>query len=448
MKSKILIVDDQENQRTLLGEILVAESNTTIYYAGNVDDAFAIISKEAPEVVITDMKMPGKSGLTLLDEISKLQLAPEVIVLTAFGTIDTAIKATRLGAYDYITKPVKPEEVIFLIAKAKEKYALKKERIELKQELIEKSGIKLIAESPAMKSVIDMIERVATTNSTVLLRGETGTGKELLARLVHFKSERATKPMRSINCAAFAESLLDSELFGYEKGAFTGALTRKIGIIEATCGGTLFLDELADMSMSTQIKLLRTLQERTIRRVGGVEDIAIDMRIIAATNKNLEDAVAEGHFRQDLYYRLNVVPISIPPLRDRKEDIPFLVNFFFKKFGMNKVIPSDIMDYFLRYRWPGNVRELEAAIERLTIFSQSESLTYNDLPVELTQKTISPENIYEIPEEGIILDDVEKKLIEKALQRTNGNMASAAKLLGMSYRSFRYRANIFGIREI
>jgi transcriptional regulator with PAS, ATPase and Fis domain len=253
--------------------------------------------------------------------------------------------------------------------------------------------------------------------------------------------------MRCVNCAAFAETLLDSELFGYEKGAFTGAAGRKIGIIEAANGGTLFLDELADMSPSTQVKLLRTLQEKTIRRIGGNEDTSIDIRIIAATNKNLEDAVIAGNFRQDLFYRLNVVPIIIPPLRDRKEDIPVLVDYFLKRFGPRKRIAENVMKYFLQYSWPGNVRELEAIIERIAIFSRNESIEFSDLPSEITHSSpFATPNRLEIPDNGIIFEDIERDLLARALVKANGKMTVAAKLLGMSYRAFRYRANTFGLR--
>jgi DNA-binding NtrC family response regulator len=447
LSAKVLIVDDQENQRHIMGEILASEGQMMVFQAGTADEAISTIKIHSPEVVLTDLKMPGRSGLSLLEEIITLPVFPEVIVITAFGSIETAIKATKLGAYDYISKPVKPEEVLFLIKQAREKYILRQESQILKQELATQVMTNLIAESPAMKNVIDMVERVACTESTVLLRGETGTGKERIARMIHLKSKRAGKPMRSVNCAAFAESLLDSELFGYEKGAFTGAHTQRLGIIEAANGGTLFLDELADMSLSSQAKLLRTLQEKTIRRVGGTEDIRIDIRIVAATNKNLEDAVIAGSFRQDLFYRLNVVPILIPPLRNRKEDITALVELFLKQFGLRKKVTDNAMRYILQYSWPGNVRELEAAIERITIFSRSEHIEVSDLPAEITHTNILPDNPQlDIPEKGIVFEDIERNLLARALAKANGKMTIAAKLLGMSYRAFRYRANSFGLR--
>lgn len=447
MSVKVLIVDDQENQRRMLGEILTTEGQMIVTLAGNADEAINSIKISKPEVVLTDMKMPGRSGLALLEEILAQPVHPEVIVITAFGTIETAIKATKLGAYDYISKPVKPEEVLFLIKQAKEKYLLRQESQMLKQELAAQVSSDLVTESPYMKNVLEMVDRVAGTDSTVLLRGEPGTGKERIARLIHLKSCRAGKPIRSINCAAFTDTLLDSELFGYEKDAFTIAKSDKIGVIEAANDGTLFLEELAEMSLSTQVKLLSTLQERTIRRIGGTEDVHVDIRIIAATNKNLEDAVISGTFRQDLFYRLNVVPILIPPLRNRKEDIPALVNIFLKKFGVRKKVTESTMKYLLQYAWPGNVRELEATIERIAIFSRNETIEIADLPPEITHTNILPgNNQLDIPDEGIVFEEIERNLLARALVKAKGNMTIAAKLLGMSYRAFRYRANTFGIR--
>jgi two-component system, NtrC family, response regulator AtoC len=447
LHAKVLVVDDQENQRKLLTEILISEGKMTAFQAGNVDDALVLIKEHMPEVILTDLKMPGKSGLTLVEEISSLPLPPEVIVITAFGSIETAIKATKLGVYDYVTKPVKPTEVIFLIEKAREKFILRQERQLLKQVLTEQVSSNLIARSSVMMKILEMVDTVSKTNSTVLIRGETGTGKECVARLIHLKSLRSTKLMKSLNCSAFAESLLDSEFFGYEKGAFTGAQSRKIGVIEAASGGTLFLDEVADMSQSTQAKILRTLQEKTIRRVGGTEDIEVDIRIIAATNKNLESAISNGEFRQDLFYRLNIVPIYIPALRERKEDIPELINHFLRRFGQVKTIDENAMNALLQYSWPGNVRELEAAIERIAVFSRDTVIKSDDLPAEISKSPLNSANTpWDLPDDGIVFEDLERDLLSKALAKTNGNMINAAKLLGMTYRAFRYRANSFGLR--
>jgi two-component system response regulator AtoC len=446
--AKVLLVDDEAKQRKILCEILAAEGDMTVFEASNFEEALNQIKQNQPEVVVTDLKMTGKSGLVLMEEITRLPVPPEVIVATAFGSIETAIKATRLGAYDYLTKPIKPDELLFLIGKAKEKYLLKKESRDLKQTLTLAVGSELIAQSQTMRKVYTQIEKVAETDSTVLIRGETGTGKECVARLIHFRGMRASKPLKCINCAAVNETLLDSELFGYEKGAFTGAQTRKIGVIEAASGGTLFLDEVADMSPNTQAKVLRMLQQREIRRVGGTEDIKIDVRIIAATNRNLEEAIRAGTFREDLFYRLNVVPICVPPLRERREDIPLLIEHFFSRLGHPKEIDSEAMKMLMEHDWPGNVRELEALIERLTVFSDNQVIVTEDLPGEITKKTAKiSAAIWDLPEKGIVLEELERQLISHALEKSHGNMASAAKLLGLSYRAFRYRANSYGLRE-
>jgi DNA-binding NtrC family response regulator len=443
---KVLIIDDQENQRRIIAEILISEKNVTVFQASNVDEALSQIAEHHPEVVLTDLKMPGKTGLTLLEEIASLQVPPEVIVITAFASIDTAIKATKLGAYDYLTKPVKPEEMLFLIDKAAEKYLLKQEAQLIKYELIREVSSNIVAKSPAMQKVLAMVEQVAPTDFTVLIRGETGTGKECIARLIHIRSKRGLKPIRRINCAAFTETLLDSELFGYEKGAFTGAQSKKLGIIETVSGGTLFLDEVADMTPSTQAKILRVLQEKEIRRVGGTEDLPVDIRIIAATNKNLEIAIKEGKFREDLFYRLNIVPIVIPPLRERKEDVPALVDHFFMKVGKRNGIDKELLAVLINYDWPGNVRELETVIQRIAVFSKGNTVTMNDLPPELANRQPEPvQTILDIPEEGIVFEELERNLFEKALEKSNGNMVTAAKLLGMNYRAFRYRVINFGL---
>ena len=445
--ANVLLVDDQEKQRNILAEILVAEKKHTVFQAQTVDDAISQIRKNRPEVVLTDLKMPGKSGLTLLEELNTMANPPEAIVITAFSSIETAIKAIKLGAYDYLAKPVKPEEMIFLIDRAVEKYQLKQESLILKQELAIEVSSPVIAESLSMRKVLEMVEQVAKTDSTVLIQGETGTGKECVARLIHIRSLRSLKPMRCINCAAFSETLLDSELFGYEKGAFTGANLQKKGIIESAAGGTLFLDEIADMSPNTQAKILRVFQDKNIRRVGGTEDIPVDIRIISATNKDLETAIRQGHFREDLFYRINIVPIKIPPLRDRKEDIPVLIKHFFSKLGQEKEIDKEAMAVLMSHNWPGNVRELEAIVERIAIFIQGDTITIDDLPPDLTKRTPpANQSIWNLPEGGIILEDLERHLISKALEKSGGNMANAAKLLGLSYRAFRYRAINFGLR--
>ncbi|MFC1585479.1 sigma-54-dependent transcriptional regulator [Fibrobacterota bacterium] len=445
--ARVLIVDDQEKQRKILADILTAKKHQ-VREAASVNQALERIQAQPPEVILTDLKMPGKGGLKLVEEISGLKPSPEVIVMTAFSSVETAIKAIRLGAYDYLAKPLEPEEVLFLIEKAREKYVLKMESRQLKEELIREITSNMVAESFAMQNILEVVEKVAASESTVLILGETGTGKECIARLIHLRSERGRNPMQSINCAAFPETLLESELFGYEKGSFTGAQARKQGIVETASGSTLFLDEVADMSLNLQAKLLRFLQEREIRRVGGKEDIKVDIRVIAATNQDLKEAIRQGSFREDLFYRLNVVPITIPPLRERKEDIPILINHFFSKLGRMKIIEPSAMKLIMEYNWPGNIRELEAVVERIAVLSSGVTVQLEDIPPEVRGEKISlSAGLPDISDEGMVFEDWERGLLVRALEKNQGNMTAAAKYLGMSYRTFRYRANRLGLNE-
>ena len=446
--SKVLVVDDEAGQRNIVASILKSVGNV-VFEAASVDDALQHIIENRPEVVLTDLKMPGKSGLVLVEEISKYQLPPEIVVITAFGTVETAVKAMRLGAYDYLNKPLEREELLLVVERAAEKYGLRVDGIQLRLELTRQLTTGLVAESAAMRSVLDIVTKVAASDSTVLIRGESGTGKERIARLIHYQSKRGHKPMQSINCAAFPETLLESELFGYEKGSFTGAAARRIGLIESASSSTLFLDEVADMSLSTQAKLLRVLQEKEIRRVGGTKNIPVDIRIISATNKNLEEAIKLGSFRDDLFYRLNIIPVTIPPLRDRREDITALVNFFINRSGRPKTIEPKAMELLTDYKWLGNVRELEAVMERISVLSSNDVITVDDLPSELKRplETGFTLPMWKLPKEGIVFEELERGILLQALQKSNGIMADAAKLLGMTYRTFQYRAEKFGIKE-
>ena len=446
--AKILVVDDEAAQRNIMSSILRSAGHT-IMEAGNVDTALEQLPGFAPEVVLTDLKMEGKSGLVLVEEVSRLPLHPEIVVITAFGTVETAVKAMQLGACNYLVKPLEREVLLVQVDKAAEKYLFRVEGQQLRDELTKQQTDGLMAESQAMKSVLDIVKKVAQSDSTVLIRGESGTGKERIARLIHYLSNRGRKPMQSINCAAFPETLLESELFGHEKGSFTGAQNTHIGIVESASGSTLFLDEVGDMSLSTQAKLLRVLQERQIRRVGGTKTIPIDIRIIAATNKNLEEAIKQGTFRDDLFYRLNIIPIIIPPLRERREDIEALVAFFISRSGRPKTVEERAMKLIKEYQWPGNVRELEAVMERISVLSTSDVIKVEDLPLELcsTPSSTVPLPSSAIPEEGIIFEEWEKNMLAEALKRSQGVMADAAKLLGMSYRTFQYRAEKFGLKE-
>ncbi|HKP97443.1 MAG TPA: sigma-54 dependent transcriptional regulator [Fibrobacteria bacterium] len=451
--AKILIVDDEAAQRRIMSDILKAAGHR-VAVADSVDQAEESAGDFQPDVVLTDLKMPGRGGLALVEALSKSDLPPEVVVITAFGTVDTAVKAMRLGAYDYLTKPLEKDELLLVAERAAEKYSLRMESKRLRQELHGKVGEGLVAESGAMKNILEVVSMVAQSDATVLIRGESGTGKERIARLVHLQGARGVRPMLGINCAAFPETLLETELFGYEKGSFTGAAARKIGLIESAHGGTLFLDEVGDMSLSTQAKLLRVLQEREIRRVGGTVTIPIDIRVIAATHKDLAEGIRQGAFREDLFYRLNVIPIVIPPLRDRKEDIPALVRHFLSKSPRPKAIQPEALLLLGEYDWPGNVRELQAVMERITVLTKAAEIAPADLPFELRNEMRrngdgSPgtdSGRFEIPAAGLVFEDWEKQLLAQALARSHGNMADAAKLLGMTYRTFQYRAMKFGLK--
>jgi DNA-binding NtrC family response regulator len=445
--AKILIVDDEAAQRNIVGSILRSEGHE-IAEAGTAVAALPLVNDFRPNVILTDLKMPGKSGLELVEEVRALPTPPEVVVITAFGSIETAVKTMRAGAYDYLTKPIERDELVMVVSRAAEKYSLRMNGLQLQSELARQVSHGLIAESAVMKQLLQIAHRVAQSDATVLIRGDTGTGKERIARLIHYSSPRGNRPLQTINCAAFPETLLESELFGYEKGSFTGANARKIGIMEAASGGTLFLDEVADMSLNTQAKVLRALQEREVRRVGGTENIRVDIRIIAATNKNLEECIKKGLFRDDLYYRLNVIPIIIPPLHERKEDIAPLVNACLSRRGRPREISAQALRLLCSYRWPGNVRELEAVMERVAILSNGQVIDVDDLPPEI-KGTSAPviTDGFSLPAGGVVFEELERDLLKQALERSSGVIAEAARLMGMTYRTFQYRAEKFGLLQ-
>jgi DNA-binding NtrC family response regulator len=453
--AKVLIVDDEAAQRRIMSDILKAAGHA-IAMADSADDAEEKVWDFRPDVVLTDLKMPGRGGLALVEALSRLEFPPEIVVITAFGSVDTAVKAMRLGAYDYLTKPLEREELLMIAERAAEKYALRTESDRLRKELRGRMAAGLVSESGSMKDILEMVSMVAQSDATVLVRGESGTGKERIARLVHMQGARVGKPFLGINCAAFQESLLETELFGHEKGAFTGATARKLGLIESAHGGTLFLDEVGDMSLSTQAKLLRVLQEREIRRVGGTAMIPIDIRVIAATHKDLAECIRQGTFREDLFYRLNVIPIVIPPLRDRKEDIPALIGHFLSQFPRTKTMGPQALGLLIAYDWPGNVRELQAVMERVCVLTKGREIGAADLPVEIREPGgLSGSNVpagesgpgtFDIPAGGLVFEDLERRLLTQALLRSMGNMAEAAKFLGMTYRTFQYRALKFGLK--
>ena len=445
--AKVLIVDDEASQRGILSKILKAEGHE-VFEAGDVTQAEREMDEKEPDVVLTDLKMKGKGGLELVEKIPRRASPSEVVVITAFGSIETAVKAMRLGAYDYLTKPLEREELILVVQRAAEKRDLRLEGQRLRQELSSQITSGLVVKSLAMQHVLEIVSKVAASDATVLIRGESGTGKERIARLIHHQSPRGDRPIQGINCAAFPETLLESELFGYEKGAFTGAYGRKIGLIEAASGSTLFLDEVADMSLSTQAKLLRVVQEKEIRRIGSVTTVPVDVRIVAATNKNLEEEIGKRTFREDLFYRLNIIPIFIPPLRERREDIPALVCHFVSQSSRLKSVDPEAMRLLCDYDWPGNVRELEAVMERIAVLSTGDTVTVNDLPPELREKSNRLTNREcQLPEGGVNFEEWERNLLAQALERSHGVMSEAAKLLGMTYRTFQYRAMKFGLKE-
>jgi len=445
--AKVLVVDTNATERGMVSDILVAEGHA-VFQAASADLALQQVEEHQPDVVLTDLKMPEKEGLALVEKMAARPEPSEVIVLTASGSIQTAVQAMRRGAYDYLNKPVEKDELLLVVERAAEKRALRQESRLLKQELARKSATGLVAESEAMRKILELVAKVAASDATVLILGESGTGKEVVARMIHQQSSREKKLMQAINCAAFPETLLESELFGYEKGAFTGAQGKKIGIIEAASGSTFFLDEVADMPLGTQAKLLRVLQEREIRRLGGIASIPVDIRLIAATNKNLEEAMNAGAFRQDLFYRLSVIPIKIPPLRERREDIPALLRHFITQSGRPKILEPKALDLLTEYDWPGNVRELQSMIERMAVLSGGDRIRVEDLPLDLTaRKKRGAAQSWELPEKGIDLEKWESTLLTQALEKSSGVMAAAARLLGISSRTFQYRAKKIGLKS-
>ena len=432
---RLLIVDNEEKMCTLLKTYLSSEK-LEIATALSGEEAIAQFKEEPFDVVLTDLKMPGKSGLDVLDEVLRMTPQTSVLLMTAFATAQTAVQAMKRGAYDYLIKPFDFEEVRLKIEHILKEKTLQQENVGLREQLQTRFSFEnIIGHSGAMQDVFKLIKKVADADTTVLIRGESGTGKELIALAIHRNSHRAEKPFVAVNCAAIPENLLESELFGYEKGAFTGADRRKPGRFELAADGTIFLDEIGDLSPALQAKILRVLQNRTFERLGGAEVIQVKARIIAATNRDLEAAVKDGQFRQDLYYRINVFPIFLPALKDRKEDIPDLIEHFAAKYSKR---PLKITPNFIRvlqaYRWPGNVRELENIVERAVILADNDELTTEHLPPHLTHGMDEFLLGTELPDDGIELEKVEIQLIRKALAKSNGNKSKAAKLLGITRR--------------
>jgi two-component system response regulator PilR (NtrC family) len=454
----ILIVDDERSMREFLG-IYLRREGYRIEAAAGGNEAIASIKARAFDVIITDLRMPDVDGLTILAEAKRTRPDTEVIVVTAFSTTETAIAAMKAGAHDYLTKPFKIDEVGLVVDRAMEKRRLSRENVALRDEIKGRYKLdRLLGKSPPMQRVFDILRKVATSRASVLLVGESGTGKELAAHALHELSPR-TGPFVAVNCGAIPETLLESELFGHVRGSFTGATVDKQGLFEAANSGTLLLDEVADLPLAMQVKLLRVLQERKVKPVGGVSEREVDVRIVAATNRDLEAEVEKSSFRQDLYYRLNVIQVRLPPLRERREDLPLLVDHFIRKFsaehGRNVVgAAPEVMSALMLYHFPGNVRELENMIERAVTLSTSDWVALDAFPnlIGLQDTQLSPSTVGHLPESGLDLErhleEYERSILIKALERTGGNRTEAARLLGVSFRSMRYRLSKLGITGV
>jgi DNA-binding NtrC family response regulator len=451
----LLIVDDEASLLDFLSLLFQSESYA-VETARSVEEARKSLERSSYDLVLCDILMPDGNGLELLKEIKANGNHTAVIMMTAYTSTKSAIEAMKLGAADYVSKPFDVDELKIVAQKALERAELADENVYLRRELEQKYTFNnIIGKSSRMQAIFSLIERIARTTSTVLVHGESGTGKELIARAIHFASSRASRRFLSINCGALPENLLESELFGHERGAFTGAVRDKKGLFQEADRGTIFLDEIGEMTPSMQVKLLRAIQEKIVRKVGGNEEEPVDVRIIAATNQDLEARIQSGDFREDLYYRINVLPIHLPPLRQRREDIPLLVEFFLQKYCREMDLPArqisiEAIQMLESYDWPGNVRELENVIERALALSHSETITTRDLPVHLLTDRRTHPDLIQLPDEGLdleaYLEDIRAQLMVQALERTSGVQTQAAELLGMSFRSFRYYAKKAGIK--
>ena len=453
---KILVVDDQKGMRDFLS-ILLHQEGYAVETAKGGETALRCLKEEIFDLVLTDIKMPGMGGLALLKAIKEISPETAVVMMTAFASTETAIEAMKEGAFDYLAKPFQVEEVKLRIKHVLERKKLYWENARLTSELKGRAAFaEIIGQSDKMKSVLSLVQKVADSRSNVLIYGESGTGKELIARAIHFNSIRGEKPFVSVNCSALPEGLLESELFGHMKGAFTGAVEHKDGLFEVANTGSIFLDEIAETPWAIQVKLLRVLQEKEFRRVGGTKNIQVDVRIIAATNKNLEKWVSEGKFREDLYYRLDVIPIVLPPLRERPEDIPPLVEFFIHRFNQKlgrqiEGIRDEAMRLLIRHEWKGNIRELENMMERAVVLASTPWLDIEDFG-DILQKTAPLATVPVIlPKGGLhfegLIEKIEKDLLIKALDESHWVKKEAARLLHMSFRSFRYRLAKYGVRK-
>ncbi|GIW71292.1 MAG: acetoacetate metabolism regulatory protein AtoC [Planctomycetota bacterium] len=468
-QARVLVVDDEPSMRELLGLVLAREGHA-VEAAADGAQALARMAEAEPDLVIQDLRMPGMPGLELLRRLKDRYPEIPIVVITAFSTWDTTVEAMRLGAYDYLKKPFDTDVIRNVVERAlAHRRALARTRLRTEQQ---PGMLDLVGDAPAIREALEWVRRVAPTESTVLIQGESGTGKELVARMCHWYSARAEAPFITVNCGAFPEALLESELFGHARGAFTGAVADKKGLLEVADGGTFFLDEIGELPLATQVKLLRVLEERRFYPVGGTQPVRVDVRFVCATNRDLAEEVRQGRFRGDLFYRLNVIPITLPPLRERAEDIPLLAGYFVRKHAaragrtIESIAPA-VLDRLVRYPWPGNVRELENAIQRAIVLGRGPVLDQVVLPevpaaAPAPPAAASPHRMPaapppsaagtmpELPEQGLDLEatlrGIERHYLEAALSRTGGNLTRAAELLGISFRSIRYKVRKLGLR--
>jgi two-component system response regulator HydG len=450
MKERILVVDDEQSHRTMLKAVLSAEGYE-ISEASDGTSAMKAVESDSFDLILMDIRMADIDGIEAMRQIKKTSPSMPVVIMTAYASVSTAVDALKSGAYDYLTKPLDIEELKILIQKALEHYRLREENVFLRERLADRFDFsQIIGKSRAMRDLFEALSLVAPSDTTILIYGGSGTGKELVANAIHQNSPRARKPFIKVSCAALPETLLESELFGHERGAFTGAVARKAGRFQLANGGTIFLDEVGEMSPATQVKLLRVLQEREFEPLGGTKTIQVDIRVIAASNKDLETEVKEGKFREDLFYRLNVVPIHLPPLSERKEDIPLLAEHYFRfykeknKSSVRGFSPKT-MDMMVRHDWPGNVREMENAIERAVLFCQGEYISPQDLPSPI-QTAQNGQRLVSVPA-GMTLKQVEKEVVMNCLAETNGNRTQTARILGISRKTLQNKLKEYGISE-
>ena len=445
---RVLVVDDEKSMRELLA-ITLERQGYEVSVAEDGEVAIQAVRRDGFDVIITDLRMPNADGLQVLRAAKEHTPETVVIVITAVGSTETAVEAMKLGAYDYITKPFKLDEIHVIIRRALERKRLRDENLYLRKQLETQHRFdNIVGKSARMAEIFETIRKIADSPSTVMVSGESGTGKELVARAIHFNSQRRSKPFVSVNCGAIPEALMESELFGHVKGAFTGAVANKVGLFSAAEAGTLFLDEITEIPTLLQVKLLRAIQEREVRRVGDTRDLRVDVRLIAASNRELEQAVSEGVLREDLFYRLNVIPIHLPPLRERREDIALLVAHFLQKFGrqLNKDVRGvtpEALAILERYHWPGNIRELENVLERAIVLGGGEVLGADALPESVRRERPMKALEVDLPEDGMdleaTLDALEGRYLQRALDRSGGVQTKAAELLRMTFRQFRYK---------